>query len=429
MCIRDSPNTIQIQEFQDLMDKETKKAESLKIAYSQQNVQLAKDNSSLRLKINEMDKKLSQLIQENVILRSKLSLTDIQYKEKLSQQIQTLEDGVAQRFEEILYIFDNIRTKENLVGVSSDNSSTQDSRLRSILNHRKRSRSSTSLQFNEITTTFEASTESNSDLVTKRRRKSSRRQSMFVPSDFAFPNDEDLPIEKRNEQESLSPSKSETYETNDIPVDEVLKQQDKEMNAISNNEDYKEDADNNHNTNTNENSVNFTNSITDYSIPEEKVNSTKDNNSSSKIEVFKDDSFEANGIEVMENPSSDNILNNSGILQIDQQNKIKHSMKPRKPMNKKKIMDEVMPTSNHDNSRDLDFIQPRRTRGKTVDYKLPSLRAKMRRPTEKLVDATTVTNIHDLQVKYKQNLPKIEAHNANAVSYTHLDVYKRQWLL
>lgn len=41
----------------------------------------------------------------------------------------------------------------------------------------------------------------------------------------------------------------------------------------------------------------------------------------------------------------------------------------------------------------------RRTRGKNVNYKLPSLRAKMRRPTKKFVDATIVTNINDLQVK------------------------------
>ena len=45
------------------------------------------------------------------------------------------------------------------------------------------------------------------------------------------------------------------------------------------------------------------------------------------------------------------------------------------------MADEVLPSIKPE--------RPRRTRGKVVDYTLPSLRVKMRRPSEKLVDATT----------------------------------------
>lgn len=56
--------------------------------------------------------------------------------------------------------------------------------------------------------------------------------------------------------------------------------------------------------------------------------------------------------------------------------------------------------------QESDSRRTRRTRGKNVNYKLPSLRAKMRRPTKKFVDATTVTNINDLQVTKESSLNK-----------------------
>lgn len=62
------------------------------------------------------------------------------------------------------------------------------------------------------------------------------------------------------------------------------------------------------------------------------------------------------------------------------------------------MIDEVMPTTCGTTNELSDSSRSRRTRGRAINYALPSLRAKMRRPTEKLVDATTVTNIRDLQV-------------------------------
>ncbi|CCD25365.1 Sgo1p NDAI_0F00460 [Naumovozyma dairenensis CBS 421] len=438
-------NIPQIQQFQNLTDQEYSKLATLRSSYSQQNNQLAKENSTLKLKINEMEKKLSQLIQENVILRSNSSQLESQYKQQLNDQLQILEDGVIQRFEEILYIFDNIRKKENLLPSSrisrytNDNTATTNtddalSTFRSSLSERKRDRNS-SITFGLPDTNYnnddlsrinndsqrqerqqqqQEQHENDKDVTTKRRRKSSRRQSMFVPSDFSFPSDEINDTDDINTNTTITATVND--ENEDIPTstknlqDENFENEEEQIKTLSDPVSVTTDI-STHYTNSNENTINthedtsnignYSSSIMDYSIPEESFQRSRTVGTVHKTEVFRDTSNDSINDNVNDIATDGINVNNSGILQIDSQHKIKHSMKPPKIKNKNKIIDEVMPTSTHDSSHDLDFIRPRRTRGKTIDYKLPSLRAKMRRPTEKLVDATTVTNFHDLQVTRK----------------------------
>lgn len=106
--------TPQIQEFQNLMDLESQKVETIRQSYSRQNSLLAKDNSILKIKVNGLEKKISQLVQENVALRSKTSISEAIYRERLNNQLQTIENGIIQRFDEIFYIFDNVRKNESL---------------------------------------------------------------------------------------------------------------------------------------------------------------------------------------------------------------------------------------------------------------------------------------------------------------------------
>lgn len=98
--------------------------------------------------------------------------------------------------------------------------------------------------------------------------------------------------------------------------------------------------------------------------------------------------------------------------------KILHSMKSR-PKNKSKT-DDIMPSTALNSKMSLSNEVPlsgrsRRTRNKTVNYTQPSLRAKMRRPTEKLVDATTFTNIHELQVSKRSASSKKKKKAANVL--------------
>lgn len=383
----------QIQQFQDLIDLQKAQFENIKSSYIQQNSQLAKSNSSLMMKIADMEKKVSELVQENVVLRSKLSMSELKYKEKLNSQFQILEKGVYQRFEEVVHIFTTVKKKEGLSYQNDTNNCFSLDGPRSILkrpssvNESRRS-SKPSITFNEnenriIPSETEEnlrdrnnSIELNDEeiLPLKKRRKSSRRESLFIPSDFDFSSEY-----LENELKDIESNSAENaHESNEILPEEQQDQEDE--------------------------SCNFTSSIIEYSIPEEipdlksKKNESlpllSNNSSSSRVEIYKDLNDHL-GCQSPEHASSKAQTPQSPFVQVQNlsQNKIKHSMKPR--VKKKKVIDEIMPTTS---TQDYIESRMRRTRGKAVDYTLPSLRAKMRRPTEKLVDATTVTNIHDLQV-------------------------------
>lgn len=70
----------QIQELQNLMDSQASKVEAIRASYSQQNTQLAKANSSLMMRLSELERKVGELVKENVSLRSTVSMGEFQYK-------------------------------------------------------------------------------------------------------------------------------------------------------------------------------------------------------------------------------------------------------------------------------------------------------------------------------------------------------------
>ncbi|CAI4064711.1 hypothetical protein SUVZ_08G1120 [Saccharomyces uvarum] len=392
--------TPQIQEFQNLMDLESQKVETIRQSYSRQNSLLAKDNSILKIKVNGLEKKISQLVQENVALRSKTSISEAIYRERLNNQLQTIENGIIQRFDEIFYIFDNVRKNESLPS----------SNLKSMLKRtssRSRSCSLSSPTYlksyteplncqNTPSNESSFNKDDGQDLEHKsKKRKSSRRQSMFISTS----------LESDDEANEKEPITDEPSANLPRELHETL-QRDETMDQLDVDEDI-------------ESTSNFTNSVIEYSIPEE--NSTEPEHSSSKLEIFNDstDMLGTASLNTLPLPlplpvlsttlpatttnttatSSSNSSTNS-----HSKTKIKHSMKPPRIELKKKIIDEVMPVSNMSNSSDITFSRTRRTRGKAVDYTLPSLRAKMRRPSEKLVDATTMIDIHDLQVSKKNSM-------------------------
>ncbi|CAI4051420.1 Sgo1p SKDI_15G2240 [Saccharomyces kudriavzevii IFO 1802] len=386
--------TPQIQEFQNLMDLESQKVETIKQSYSRQNSLLARDNSILKIKVNGLEKKISQLVQENVTLRSKTSISEAIYRERLSNQLQIIENGIIQRFDEIFYMFDNVRKNENLPSSS----------LKSLLkrpNSRSRSCSLSSPTYSknypeqlnyQNSSSHESSfnKDDGQNLEPKaKKRKSSRRQSMFIST--SLQSDDEITEREPITKEPYAAVPTELRETTQL---------EEAMDPLNIGEE------------DNDSTGNFTNSIIEYSIPEE--NSIEPEHSSSKLEIFNDSMnmisaassstlssplpassapFPASTADTAATSSSSNSSTSS-----HPKTKIKHSMKPPRIELKKKIIDEVMPMSNMSSSSEITFARTRRTRGKAVDYTLPSLRAKMRRPSEKLVDATTMIDIHDLQV-------------------------------
>ncbi|GCE98351.1 shugoshin [Zygosaccharomyces mellis] len=386
-----------IQELQDLMDAHQDKIATVKAVYSQQNTQFAKSNSALLMKLTDFEKKISELVQENVVLRSQVSVNEYTYKERLNEQISILEEGMSRRFEEIFHMFDSIRRKENLPSSSTISGIPMESR--SILRG-KRSRSTSgrtsSIHFQDNDTNKNRIPE---DMQAKKKRRSSRRESIFMPEDFQFAYEEDQdqpPIEREPETPLAEPAEISTS----LPLLAAQQPSEKERSEMQ------PEIDEGQAQGTREESVNFTNSIIDYSIPEEAATGGANSNSeaeppaSSKLEIFRDEPEQGTQQNDSTHVIPDNTNQTMKFMPLEaSQHKVKHSMRPLNTKSKK-MVDEVMPSTNGNVARDLDFPRTRRTRGKAIDYTLPSLRAKMRRPSEKLVDATTFTNIQDLQVTH-----------------------------
>lgn len=416
-------NVPQIQELQDLMDSHASKVEAIRANYSQQNSQLAKANSSLMMKLSELEKKVSDLVKENVSLRSTVSMGEFNYKKRLSEQLEILESGISYRVEEIFHMFDRVRARENL---SPDPSSSRTSELRSILRNRRTSgvsldgrKSANSIQFIETDREVDHTDSAGSNQTTesrdrqdegssrRKRRKSSRRESIFLPTDFDFRCEEPR---LGTEQDEIRHDQSE-FETNAEMVAEPKELQSEQQNSPEDpfaqedspaepSEKGGPEPSENLGPDQSEGSFNFTNSIIEYSIPEEVATSTSsggDQPSSSKIKVFRDEPESVPLLQKDNDSGSNHQINDANFVPLSGQNKAKHSMRAPGARARSKIVDEVMPTTNS-GTNDIDFTRTRRTRGKAIDYTLPSLRAKMRRPSEKFVDATTFTSIQELQV-------------------------------
>ncbi|SMN17896.1 similar to Saccharomyces cerevisiae YOR073W SGO1 Component of the spindle checkpoint, involved in sensing lack of tension on mitotic chromosomes [Maudiozyma saulgeensis] len=390
---------LQFQELQDILDQESEKLIHLKSSYIQQNVAIAKENAVLKIKLNEMETKISGLIQENIAVRSHLSITQLKYKQELTDKLQDIEQNLLSRFQSILDMFQQVRIQENLPADNSPKNSLHSNILHlppSSLPTSKDSHTINSKVSGPSSSSSTSASPSVNSTSSRKRRKSSRRQSMFVPSDFEFPVDND-------------------------PLNENIDRHNNTINGvgiIDNNESRDVLQDQDHG-NVSDESINdetdFTNSIIDYSIPEE--NDTKKNSrlnslalsqksrkplstssiitsssSSSSSSVTKLNVFKDNENENINDESNDGTNNTDNTP-------MKHSIRPPRIKNKKrKIVDEKMPVSTYPEITS----STRRTRGKTVNYKLPSLRSKMRRPSEKFVDATTTINIKDLQVNKRK---------------------------
>ncbi|QLQ81990.1 hypothetical protein HG537_0G02440 [Torulaspora globosa] len=426
----------QIQELQNLMDFQKNKVEAIKASYSQQNTQLARANSSLMMKLSDIENKISELVQENVTLRSKVSISELNYKRRLTEQLDVLENGISHRVEEIFLMFDSVRAKEGLKVTSSSDKSSQ---LRSILRKRRSlgssqgdNKSTNSIQFLEAANQVIGASEvdgsegkgdnvgdQEENAARRKRRKSSRRESIFLPEDFELPSQE--PVSKPSEDGVDEQNGENDHGRTELPstIDGFHEQevgQTEEQVILQPTDDIELPSEHNEQNAHADGSFSFTNSIIDYSIPEEIAPSASTNteqSSSSKIEVFRDEPESTSSSQNGENRKEQTFV------PLSSQSKAKHSRRAPAARSRKSMIDEVMPTTNNGNAAcDIQFTRIRRTRGKAIDYKLPSLRAKMRRPTEKLVDATTFTNIHELQVTNARRSYKKSSSRKSASSTT-----------
>lgn len=390
----------ELKQLQDILNIKTEQQQSRKVGFAQQNIQFARENTSLKTKITELELKLNDLLKENLQLRQNNVSNKIQYESHLNEQICLLENGVFQRFDEIILMFDNVRKRENLPA----NKSSQ------WMKYHQQSEVSNSLKNNTITPS----------------KKRNRRKSMFIQSDDLpmldkLHNDQLSNDKLHNDKENfnLNSSVSETIiHESSIPILEHPDNVSKEDTDMEPNNDI--DTSNMHNENTG------TSSVLDCPIPEEK-----EEEAAEEEEEEEEENSDVNLIIYPSNESYENSKNastppieqsqeNISSTPITKKTQRKRTTKIPPPIIKKNqrksvSKDDKMPQTNIDVNKiepthmnttleeNASGIRPTRrsTRGKVVNYKLPSLRAKMRRPKEQLVDATTVNNIHEYEVNVK----------------------------
>ena len=101
---------IHIQELQNLMDLETDRKRSLAF----QNVQLARENSLLKIKINELNSRVNELLRSNFKVESKFNMSKVHYKRILGEHIDRLECELLEKLQSIIKTLDEVRERESL---------------------------------------------------------------------------------------------------------------------------------------------------------------------------------------------------------------------------------------------------------------------------------------------------------------------------
>ena len=471
---------IHIQELQNLMDLETDRKRSLAF----QNVQLARENSLLKIKINELNSRVNELLRSNFKVESKFNMSKVHYKRILGEHIDRLECELLEKLQSIIKTLDEVRERESLPTTARFKETNLRPRREMLLDGESREAEG------------EVEVEGEDGPCRKRRRKRScttRRQSMLIiptgngfcgSSTEAGSNSSESDPGNNNKTDQIvfcdsnslttSPAKARATSPDDIDNDirgnvnytvntesvsntstpQEMVHHGREVNDECNrsgkdddNDDYdNSNKNNNANDKSDESSNDFTGSVIDFPIPEESeerkepggkltpltnidgknkvmgvdtANTTSEqtqtqppsniplpskesthipetrysksvpNPRKQKVEVFKDSDTNVNGIVTVTAESSSSLGPSAKTIQQSQPETT--NQPPRIRRKRKSVMtDEVLPSIKPE--------RPRRTRGKVVDYTLPSLRVKMRRPSEKLVDATTFVDIHDLQV-------------------------------
>lgn len=88
--------------------------ETMKHKYILQNKSLAQKNAAMALKLSEMESKVSELINENMTLKKRKSASDQEHKKKLEKKLVILERGLINKVDEIFQVFQNVRKNEGL---------------------------------------------------------------------------------------------------------------------------------------------------------------------------------------------------------------------------------------------------------------------------------------------------------------------------
>ncbi|ODV71586.1 Sgo1p CYBJADRAFT_186466 [Cyberlindnera jadinii NRRL Y-1542] len=378
-----------------------------------QNRALAKKNSVLMTKIADLETKISDLIQQNIELRALNAKNEDQKRRCLEDKLNVIEAGVSQRFEEMFQMFATIRNNEGLseskmiaalpgINVNDITLSSASEKTVSFVSNVKASEDQTE--------------EGNKLSREKRRRKSARRESIYIPP----PSPPRVTEEEEAMTTLLTTSNTVTTTTTtttaaaavaaSIPIDfeEPNPFHNKPVDTVESKN--LSDLDEGHGelarsvilspikTSTSSPSVRETSKKSMFEVYEDspepmdilKNQGEGEDDIQQKIQRLADESVRPTSFgkilpsTLLDGDESTNSEITDEYKPLEQDaTKIKHTKTKRKS---RTSVDEKMPTLVVDND-DLLSTRKSRTRGKQISYAEPSLRVKMRRQSEKFVDA------------------------------------------
>jgi shugoshin len=364
-------------------------SDQLKHKILTQNRALAKKNSVLMTKIADLETRISDLIQQNIELRALNAKSEDKKRKWFEDKLNVIEEGVSQRFEEMLQMFSTIRHNEGL-GASSVN-------LQNII-----SNVSHDISNSEKTVSFQNVKSPKKTSSKDRRRRSARRESMYItrsPQPFPQPLLQDVLLQDALPQVEARSEPQEGHPVVHVQVSEInpfVKAENPapvEDDTPLIREEHEYSYELNHAislspiklSTSSPSIVEVSSSKSKFSVyedsPEPEEATVRNNEMQQKIQRLADESVKATGKQQDQEPSDESADQYKPLEQPSSM--IRHAKTKKKT---KANVDEEMPSS------DVPSTRNSRTRGKQVSYAEPSLRAKMRRQSEKLVDAVAEGN-------------------------------------
>lgn len=357
----DDESAVETSKNKDLKNKQEqlKNIELIRNKYTLQNKSLAKNNSLMMLRISEMEAKVSDLINENMLLRKRKTLKDIELKRHLQTKLDIVENKLIEKFGEIFEMLKDIRLSEGIPVNSKFNI------FKDLLNDAPPTTS---------TPIEDDSNKANNPFVRAPRPQPLKEDTFVLPkSHLHLQTIESMPENKAKGQNHVHIRKS-------VPPTERMKdggmEQHRSSKALADDVSASEFPEHN------------------QKFPKKKIEKTENtkHKQTEKQEKTKDDTklqnknvpIEDHKFKVYEDENQDSEIAELVKTKVEpkQSQKLSKAVPLKSPNN-----DDIQ--SNEDDEPEINK-RPSRNR-KPVSYKWPSLSKKMRRQSEKFVDAVIVS--------------------------------------
>lgn len=356
-----------------------KNIELIRKKYTLQNKSLAKNNSLMMLRISEMEAKVSDLINENMLLRKRRTYKDAELKKQLESKLVNLETGLMHKFSEIFEMLKGVRMNEGI---------PENPRLDVFKNFFDEAPSATSTPIEEVAEI------GNSPFVfnTRSLAQPLKDNSFTLPKSHLYLHTADKGSRQPTvaERDSIEERESDSVEmrekdkidpVKDSSVSNILLQGLENTSSMHNIKIHEPKKAGKQDTEA----VDFPQKL---STPNKKIQSKE----SRTFDVFNDKDKNNDGIDILSNKKDSKRTKISGRVAQKQLEIAQDDPPIKEEVRQEDAQDEDTQEDTQEEGQEEGqggSRRPSRSR-KPVSYKWPSLSKKMRRQSEKFVDAVIV---------------------------------------